>query len=756
MNGYSVVGKSLPRVDAREKATGDAVYLADFTVPRMLYGRMLRSPLPHARILNIDTSKASKRPGVRAVFTGDDVPKIKFGMMKPDEYALAIDKVRYVGDEVAAVAALDENAAEEALEYISVDYEELPAIFDPEEAMKPGAPPIHDHVQNNLALFLDYHRGDVDAGFKEADLILEDNFQTSTVHQCYTEPRAVVASFDATGRLTLWGPFQSLFLFRDLILCKALDMEAAKIRIVQPFVGGGFGGKFDSSKAVVAALLARKTGRPVKMMNSREEELKAGRPSVSARIWQRVGFKRDGTIVSKESKLVVDKGAYCSSAVALVEVMACRHENLYRLKNSRSEANLVYTNKTPTGAYRGYGNNDGILSFETLVERAAKELGRDPMDLRLQNSTRSGDLTIHGMRISSCGLQECIKRVAETTSWQSKRARPQPFKGIGMACSIFVSGNRQLMDYDGSACFIKIDEDGRVSLITGEGDIGQGARTVLGQIAAEELGTTLDNVIVSHPDTDINPYCLGTYADRVTTVGGNAVKVAAANARAQLLDLAADMLEAPASDLEAKEGKIFVRGSPEKYKTFAEVAAAAIGKKKGGPILAVGTYDTPTEMLDRKTHYGHSAPTYAFTAVVAEVEIDPKIGVVSITNLLAADDCGFAINPMAAEGQVHGNLGMAFGYAMMEKYVWDKGNLVNANYSDYKFPCSMDMPRVESILVATEDKFGPFGAKSIGDSAMAPTPAAIANAIYNACGVKVNKLPVSPEEMLQALKEMPG
>lgn len=756
MNGYSVVGKSLPRVDAREKASGDAVYMADFTVPRMLYARMLRSPLPHARILNIDTSRAKKRPGVRAVLTGNDVPKIKFGMMRPDEYALAIDKVRYVGDEVAAVAATDEDAAQEALEYISVDYEELPALFDPEEAMKPGAPAIHDHVENNLALFLDCQRGDPDAGFKEAELILEDNFETSTVHQCYTEPRAVVASFDATGRLTLWGPFQSLFLFRDLVLSKALDMEPAKIRIAQPFVGGGFGGKFDSSKAVVAALLSKKTGRPTKMVNTREEELKAGRPSVAARIWQRVGFKKDGTIISKESKLVVDKGAYCSSAVALVEVMACRHENLYRLKNTRSEARLIYTNKTPTGAYRGYGHNDGVFSFETLMERAADELGRDPMDLRLQNATRSGDVTIHGMRISSCGLQECIKTVTELTSWSSKRGRQQPYKGIGMACSLFVSGNRQLMDYDGSACFLKIDEDGRVSLITGEGDIGQGARTVLGQIAAEELGTTLDNVIVSHPDTDINPYCLGTFADRVTTVGGNAAKLAATNARAQLLDLAADMLEAPAADLEAKEGKIFVRGSPEKYKSFAEVAAAAIGKKKGGPILAAGIYDSPTDMLDRKTHYGHSAPTYAFTAAIAEVEVDRNTGVVSITNLVSADDCGFAINPMAAEGQVHGNLAMATGYAMMEKYVWDKGNLINANYSDYKLPCSMDMPPVESILVATEDKFGPFGAKSIGDSTMAPTPTAIANAIYNACGVKVKKLPVSPEEMLNALKEKAG
>lgn len=756
MASFAVVGKALPRVDAKEKVTGDAVYCADFKLPRMLYGKILRSPYSHARVLNVDVSQAVLAPGVKAAITADDTPKVKFGIMRPDELALALDKVRYVGDEVAAVVAVDEDAAEAALSLIKVEYEELPGVYDTEEAMKPGAPAIHDHVQNNVALFLDYQRGDVNQGFKESDLIIEESFETSTAHQCYTEPRGVTASWDASGRLTLWGPFQSLFLYRDLVLCKALGIDPARIRIIQPYVGGAFGGKFDSSKAVIAALLARKTGRPVRIVNTREEELRAGRPSVSAKIHHRIGFKKDGTIMAKESRALVDNGAYCSSCVALVEVLICRNENLYRLKNSKGEAYLVYTNKVPTGAFRGYGHAEGIFSLESMMERAASELSIDPLEIRMKNSTRSGDTTIHGMRISSCGLQECMKRVTEATDWHRKRANPQPYRGIGLAISLFVSGNRQLMDYDGSTAFIKIDEDGRVTLITGEGDIGQGCQTALAMIAAEELGATLDNVIVSQPDTDLVPYCLGTYADRVTMVGGNAVKVAAANARTQLLEVAADLLEASVDDLEARENKIYVKGAPERFKSLPEVAAACIGKKKGGPILACGTYDTPTEMLDRKTHYGHSSPSYAFTAVVAEVEVNPKTGVVKLVNLVSGDDCGFAINPHNAEGQVHGCMAMGIGFALMEKLVWEKGNIVNASYADYKMPTIADMPKVKSFLVETDDKFGPFGAKSIGDSTIAPTPAAIANAIYHACGYKANKLPVMPEDVYRFLKGARG
>lgn len=752
MNHCSV-GVSFPKVDALAKATGAAKFAADFALPRLLQARVVRSPLPHARVAHVDTSKAIKVPGVKTVVTAEDTPKIKFGMTIPDELLLAVHRVRYVGDEVAAVAAIDMDVAEEAAQLVRVEYEELPAVFDPNEATMPGAVQLHDHAPNNIAMSLKYERGNVEKGFGQADLVMEENFTPSQAHQCYMEPVAIVASWDESARLTVWGPFQSVFLAKEL-LATSLQIDAGRIRVIQTFVGGAFGGKLDLPKAAaIASLLARKSGRPVRVVNTREEEFIAGRPSTPALIHQKLGLRKDGAMVAKESRLICNNGAYNSLGPALTKTMAMHHECLYRIPNVKAEARLVYTNRTPTGAYRGFGNRQGAFAFESLIDMAAVKLGMDPGEFRFKNSVESGDVAVHGYRISSCGFKECVGRALKKSGWRQKKINKRKNVGIGMAGAIHVTGNRGVFDYDGSSAIIRVDDDGRVRLFTGEGDVGQGSRTILAQIVAEELGVPFHWVEIGPADTDLSPFGLGPYADRVTFIAGNAAKLAAADAKRQVIAIASEMLEANPEDLEVKKGKIYVRGFPEKALDFQKLVRAGLIRKGGSPIIAKGSYDPPTEMLDPINMYGHVSPTYAFGVNIAEVEVDPETGQVKILDMTCADDCGFAINPMAAEGQVHGAAAQGIGFTLMEEMAWDGGRLVNPSMADYKIPAAADLPQITSILVESNDPHGPFGAKSIGELPIVPVPAAIANAIFDAVGVRITNLPITAEKVLASLKE---
>lgn len=749
--GFSVIGQSVPRVDAVEKATGSALYMTDLKLPGMLHARVLRSPYPHARVKSFNLGRARNLTGVIAVI-GPDVAANPYGVIRPDELPLAREKVRFIGDEVAAVAAVDEDIAEEATHLIEVEYEELPAVFDLEEAIRPGAPLIHDNAPNNICLTYANEKGNIEKGLSEADEIVERDFSVHTAHAGYMEPRGCVALFEPSGKVTIWGCGQSLYHGRKTI-SQALGITPSRLRYIQPYVGGGFGGKMDVSKeALIAALLSRECGKPVRFVLSGSDDLSYTRPSPAGQFRVKLGAKKDGTFVARQSRLLMNNGAYSSYGIALLEVMAARLENLYRFQNIKNEAHLVYTNRTPTGSLRGFGNPQATFAVEQCIEELSEKLGLDPLEVRLKNSTQPGETTTHGWKVSSCGFSDCLKYVAKASDWSNRRKSKVPYRGLGMAGVTHVCGNRAVFNFDGSSAFIKVNEDGRVSVIIGEGDIGQGSRTAFAMIAAEELGVRYEDVDVTTGDTDYSPYCLGFYASRGVVTAGNAVKIAASDAKQQLLQVASRLLEAAPGDLEAREGKIFVRGARERGVSFEEVSRSAIYRKDGGPILGRGFYDPPTEMIDKKTHSGHVAPTYSFGAQVVEVEVDPETGVVKILNIWAGEDAGRPINPMGAEGQIEGAIGMAIGFTMMEELVSDQGKILNASLLDYKMPVTEDMPPIHHHFILTEDPFGPFGAKAMSESPGVPTPAAIANAIHDAVGVRITDLPVTPRKVLAAIR----
>jgi CO/xanthine dehydrogenase Mo-binding subunit len=748
MNEFALVGRSLPRLEAPAKATGNVQYIADLMVRGMLYAKALRSPLPHARVVGVDISRAKRIPGVKAIITGQDVPRIKSGVCMPDEYLLAWDKVRYIGDEVAAVAAESEEAAEEALGFISVQYEELPGVFDPEEAMKPAAVPIHE--EGNVAYHFQYQRGDIERGLKESAHIFESRYRTQTNHQGYIEPWGCLAEVDPMGRVALWGGFQNVYQIREK-LAEALGMEENQFRVIQTYLGGGYGGKVAPANAPLAILLAQKAGRPVRLINTREEELRAGRPRPSGIIEQKIGFKKDGTLVARQVRVVADCGAYAGLTPPIARSMAMRAENLYRFSHLQGEGFAVYTNKTPNSACRAFGTSEGHFALETQIDEIAEFLNMDRVDLRMKNLLQTGDVTNHGWRITSCELASCLKQVAARSGFAKKEKKPG--RGIGLACGLHHSGDRELYNFDGSSAFIKLDRDGKASLLTAEADIGQGAWSVLAQIGAEELGARLEDFRVSLPDTDISPYGLGAYAARVTVFGGNAVRLAAADAREQLLKVAAELLEAHPDDLQARDSKIFVRGSPDRSVSFAEVCNAAIYRQGGGPILGRGIYDPPSEMPDEETHYGNLAVCYPFSARAAEVEVDEHTGQVKLLSLTTADDIGQVINPAGAQGQIQGGVSQGLGLALMEEMVWDRGNLVNPNLADYRLPSAADLPTFQPQFVKSHEPQGPFGAKSASEISIVAVPAVIANAIYDAVGVRIRELPINAERVLKAIKE---
>jgi CO/xanthine dehydrogenase Mo-binding subunit len=722
MKEYLAVGKRLPRIDGVAKATGEAKYSVDIVLPNMLYGKILRSPYPHARIINIDTSKAERLPGVKAVITAKDTPRIECDPWAVGKYVLAIDKVRCIGDEVAAVAAIDEDTALEALDLIKVEYELLPAVFDPLEALKPEAPRIHD-VKGNIARDWNVERGDVDKGFREADCIIEDRFETQFQNHCYMEPIACVADFDISGKLTIWlSSMDTCNMRRGL--AKVLNMTESKVRVVQTYVGGAFGSRIDiESIHATCALLARKTGKAVRMENTREEQFMAT-------------FRRLNAVIEHKTRIAV-----CPDA-------------MYRIPNMKAAAKLVYTNKPYVTAFRGFGAIKGTFVLETQLEVIAEKLGIDPMELRLKNATQTDYVSIHGEVISSCALSECIRKAAESIGWREKKKRKKYGRGIGMACSMYMSDARATPGFGGSVAFVKILEDGRVNIISGEHEYGQGMWNVFAQIVAEELGVSVEDIDITTPDTDITPYALGPHGGgRATISAGNAVKLAAEDARKQLFQVAAEMLEANVEDLVIEDQKIYVNGSPEKGISISEVAKTSIYRRGGSAIIGKGVDERDTEMINLDTMYGNYCSAYTFSAQTAEVEIDTKTGRVKVLNYGSANDLGKAINPMAAEGQVEGQVSIGLGYGLMEEMVLEKGKMVNARFLDYKIPTAFEIPPIKAILVESNEPHGPYGAKGVGRLAVIPPASAIANAIYDAIGVRIKELPITPEKILKALKE---
>lgn len=755
------IGKRVPKIDAEEKVTGKAVYIQDLKLPGMLWGKILYSPHPHARILHIDTSAAERLPGVKAVLTGYNTPLIKFGFYK-DNMPLKRDKVRSCRDEVAAVAATDPEIAEEALELIRVEYELLPAVFDPEEAMKEGAPLIHeDHLggkdkkpTNILNLPWRLIAGDVEEARKNSAHIAEDRFKLTWVNHCCMGTSGCVALFDQGDNLTVYSNTQIPSLaqrdFTEALV--AMGLEGKRARIIKTKIGGAFGSKLDTyAYEYIAILLAHKTRKPVKIIFTREEEFFATSPRQPAIIDIAQGCTREGILTFRDVRMVLDNGAYTSWGATTPSVMMMPTSSLYKVPNVRYVARCVYTNNTYCQAFRGYGNPQATFAIESQMDILAEMAGIDPLDFRMRNANKPGEVTPQRFQILTCGLSECIDAVAQRLDWRQKRGK-RDGRGVGMASLIHVGGGARVYKSDGCGTIIKVDDFGTVNVITGATDMGQGSDTVIAQIVAEELGVRTEDIVITHTDTDICPWDVGAHASRTTFVAGNSARLAARKVKEQILEVASRILGEGPEHLDIRDRVVFSTVDPEKRSPLGKILRASHYTTGGRMVMAEHFYDPPNENLD-KEFKGNLSVTYAYGTHGVEVEVDRTTGKVRILKYIAAHDVGRAINPMLLEGQVYGGAAMGIGYALMEQLVLKEGKVLNPDFRDYKILTATDIPHIETVVVETDDPLGPFGAKGIGEPGLVPTAPAIANAIFDAVGVRIKDLPITPEKILRALKE---
>jgi CO/xanthine dehydrogenase Mo-binding subunit len=751
---YSVIGKGVARVDTKAKVRGKAKYVDDINLPGMLYAATLKSPHAHARILNINTQKALSLPGVKAVITGKDLPGKKFCIVsghfseseEEDKLPLEKNKVRFVGDEVAAVAAVDLETAELAVELIDVQYEVLPSVLDPEEAIKLGAPRIHDNKEDNVSVSIDYDFGDVDQGFKDADFIFEDRFKTSQQAHCCMETHACVVQWNEKGRLTVWSSTQIASGFQRE-LAKVLGIPFGDVRIIRTAVGGSFGSKMMMHTIEpIAAYLAKKANRPVKLVYSREEEFVCSRSRHPIILEVKTGVTKDGTITARSHNVILENGAYNAQGPLVLQEIGLLLCSYYNPKNVDIKGALVYTNKPWGGSFRGYGNPQVNFAIESQMDIIARRLNIDPVEFRLKNAIKQGDRTACGWEISSCGLSECIKQASFAIGWEEKKGKNNN-RGVGITSCIHWGGGVSSGASSLCTTMVEVGSGGQVSIYTGACEIGQGSDTVIAQVASEELGMSLDKVTVLQVDTDITPtfFYVG---NPVTFVAGNSVKIAVADAKQQILKAAAQMKGVGVKGLDIADGGIYDKKSGEQIASVAEVAFFS-WEVKGIPIVGKGHFDIGITGVDVRTGIGQFSPTYCFSAQAVEVEVDPETGVVKILKFVSAHDSGKIINRIMAEGQIEGGLSQGMGYGLSEGLVFDQdGNTLNPSLTDYKIFRAQDMPKINHILINTKDDKGPLGAKSLGESVMVPTAAAIANAVEDATGVRIKELPITPERIL--------
>ena len=722
MAELSVIGKRVPRVDARAKVTGQAKYAADHSLPDMLWCKVLRSPHAHARILNIDTSRAERLPGVKAVVTGKDFGGWTWGWMPAtrDESPLAVDKVRYRAEAVAAVAAIDEDTAEEACDLIKVEYEELPGVFDPEEAMQDGAPKVHDYVKNNISIEYHWNFGDVEKAFAESHIVREDRFRTSRATHGYLEPPATVAYYDPTGYITVWPAKQSpYFHYRHLSACFKLPLS--KIKVIQPFIGGGFGGTKNDTLAgdFCAVLLSKMTGKPVKWVESQEEELATSKRRHSMVVYSKMGANKDGTLAAIQHRVIADGGGYTTMGPLSMYLAGFATTLPYKLPNFKFDAYRVFTNHPMGGAMRGHGITHTRFAAEIQMEMIAEELGIDPVEMRMRNAIdnpKPGTRyeTINKVTLKTCGIKEAIQSVAEHPLWRDRDKMPRKEGdiswGVGLSGTSYLSGARQL-GHQSCAAIIRICEDGTINLITGATDCGQGSDTVLSMIAAEELGVKLEDIDIKRVDTAYTPVDPGSYGSRVTLLAGQATQKAAREAKKQLLEAAADTWKVKPEDIEIREGKVFVISDPEKSMPFDRLARIACYSGTGAVILGTGYSSYGIEPLDLNAGIGNGGTSYSFTAQLARVGVDMGTGKITVTDFTIASDCGKLLSPVLAEGQIEGASIQGLGQTLYEDFIMDRGKTLNATFLDYKMPLSVDVPNIELIDIETNDPDGPFGAK---------------------------------------------
>jgi len=760
------VGQSPARLDAREKVTGRTVYAVDLKLAGMLQAKVLRSPYPHARILRVDVSKAKRLPGLAAVTTGEDYPG-KVGITVEDQNFLARDKVRFVGDAVAAVAAVDLDTAEEALSLIEVEYEPLPALFDPVEAMKNKEVLIHENLAQyaaapgifpvagtNLCNHFKLRKGDVERGFRESDLVLEDTYTSQMVQHAHLEPHAAVAQVDPSGRILIWTNTQTPYFNRKAI-ARALSLPLNRVRIMVTPLGGGFGGKsYLKAEPICVALALKTKGRPVKLVYTREEEFGVAPVRHPTVVRCKTGMKKDGTWVAQETELIFDTGAYADIGPRVCRNAGFSATGPYKVPNVRIDSYCVYTNHPIGGAFRGFGIPQMTWAVESHLDRMAENLGLDPLDLRLKNAVEEGSLTATGQVLHSVGLKETLRQAAEKIGWGIPSGSN---RGKGIACM-----HKSTVTPSSSAAFVKFNEDASATVLCSAVEMGQGASTALAQIAAEELGIPVERISVVCPDTEVTPYDMASVSSRSTFFVGNAVRRAAADARDQLFQIAAEILEANPKDLVIQGGKVMVRGAPEKALPITDLPlgeAFYVGVKgsraKGRPVLGRGAFTVEDATpLDRETGQGKNPSAFwMYATQAAEVEVDPRSGRVRVLRISSAHDVGKSIHPVSIEGQIEGALVMGVGTALYEEMELERGKVKNASFTDYKLPSALDTPEMIPIIVEEPHNQGPFGAKGLGEPALAPTAAAIANAIYAAVGVRIKDLPITPEKILEGLEK---
>jgi len=742
---FSVVGHSQPRLDGPEKLTGRAAFTDDIVLPGMLHGKIVRSPLPRARIRNIDTSAALRLPGVKAVITHADAPGVYAGIAQP---LFQKDIVNYVGDEVAAVAALDEATATEAARLVRVDYEPLPAVLTMKAAQLPDAVQIHPKAKGNVAWAQNNDLGDVDRAFAGSAHIRTDTYQTAASHNCYAEYHAVVADWSRPDKLSVWTPTQTALLFQKSI-ARALGLTDGAVRVMSLHTGGGFTGRSAARPHhFIAPLLSRQTGRPVKIRVTGDEEFIVCRAGGEVQYRFRTGVSADGLIKGFEADLSFDTGAYVESQMIVLLLTSSYIHCLYKLEAARYCGRLIHTNNIPYYFHHGGGIAQMAFGLGLHMDALARDIGLDPVEFHLRNAVTKGHTNMTGTFIGSCGLKECITKVTKKAGWKRKFGKLPPLKGIGLGIGAMASGAKGVFKHDTSAAFIKVQDDGTMSLIIGLPDMGQSSHTAMAIIAAEVLGVRPADITVIAGDTDVTPLDVGAFTQRGTFNTGNAVKAACLDARRQIEATAAAKLDVKPSRLVFRDRKIYPKGEPDKAITFRQAVHDTLHSREGRFVMGRGFYNSPKET---------GTMAYSFGAQVAEVTVDPHTGLVTVDRIIAAHDVGRAINPRIVEGQIDGQVFSGMSQVLYEEMLLEDGQVMNPSRLDYKMPRSHEMPVVEHIIVESVDPFGPFGAKEVGEGPIVCTLPAVANAVANAIGAPVTDMPITPWQILRILgRSKPG
>ena len=752
------LGKSEAKIDGLEKIDGSAVFVDDMQRPGLLHAAFLRSPHAHARILSVDTSKAEAIPGVHAILTGPDLP-IEYGVIPvaQDETALAIDKVRFIGEEVAVVAAIDRATAVRATQAIEVEYEVLEPVFTIEDALNPEKPLLHEKRRkaSNVLRRVFQKYGDIEAGFEEADVILEEEYYYPGSTHVPLESQGALAEVDKKGKLTLYSSTQIPH-YLQRALARILEMPAKQVRVIKPHVGAGYGGKSDPfSNEICAAALARVTGRPVKCILNREEVFYAHRGRHPAKMKLKMGITKGGKITACDFSAVAPGGAYASFGVVTAYYFGVFMTLPYKLENYRFEAKRLYTNHPPCGPKRGHGAIQPRFALELHIDKLAHAIGMDPADLRRMNSVEPNTETCNGLRITSVALKECIDRVKEASGYTEKKGKLGPNRGIGLATSAYMCGALHPIyqnEMPQSAVQILLDRSGSVAIYSGTSDIGQGSNHMLAALVAQSLGISAEDCVVLEADTGLTPVDLGSYSSRVTFMAGNAAVDAAEKLARTLREALAAKWECAPESVRLKDGEAINLEDPEKRMPFPN--AVVLAESETGTLSAVGHYKPPKIGSRFRRQSVGPSPAYSFTAQVAEVAVDPETGLVTVDKIWCAHDCGKAINPVIVEGQIEGSVYMGVGEALIEHHDYHPNGLHRApSILEYKIPTIHETPEIVSLLIESNDPEGPHGAKEAGEGPQLATVPAIGIAIHDACGVWLNEAPFTPDKLLRKIEK---